>query len=551
MATHSVENQPPPLENYNVFTSDRALVNALEREAPGASTKELVALGELAGLPETIALGFDANEQPPELCTHDRFGHRIDEVRFHPAWHRLLSHATQAGLAGAPWRDRSRNAHVERAAKFYVWGQVESGHGCPISMTYAAVPVVSAQPELAAIWQSPLTEAAYDPRLVPIAEKSAALCGMGMTEKQGGSDVRSNSTRAVPAALPGSGAEYLLTGHKWFCSAPMSDAFLVLAQTGAGLSCFLVPRVLPDDTRNPFAIARLKNKLGNRSNASAEVEFDATHGWLIGEEGEGVQRIVEMVNYTRLDCTIGSAALMRAALVQAIHHSAHRRTFGTALIDHPLMQNVLADLALECEAATALFVRLARAVDDSTRNPQAAALKRIGTALGKYYVCKRAPVVVGEALECLGGNGYVEDSIMPRLYREAPLNSIWEGSGNINALDVLRIVRKQPEALAAWHDELVPTFGDPRIAAEAQLLRRELAGDDGAEARARSLSERMALLWQGALLVRHAPNYISDAFVESRIDGRRGQVLGTLPHGTRLRAIVDRAAPVLSRAAYT
>jgi putative acyl-CoA dehydrogenase len=551
MPTHVVENQPPILENYNVFKSDRALSDTLARQAPEILTDELVALGDLAGSPEVIALGFEANEHPPELRTHDRFGNRIDEIAFHPAWHRLMRHATQAGLHGTPWQDPQPLAHLRRAVKFYVWGQVESGHGCPISMTYAAVPVLREQSQLADTWLAPLSRPQYDPRLVPIGRKASALCGMGMTEKQGGSDVRSNRTRAVPAARRGAGSEYFLTGHKWFCSAPMNDAFLVLAQTQDRLSCFLVPRVLPDGSRNPFAIVRLKNKLGNRSNASAEVEFDATHGWLIGEEGEGVQRIVEMVNYTRLDCTIGSAALMRAALVQAIHHSAHRRTFGTALIDHPLMQNVLADLALECEAATALFVRLARAVDDSTRNPQAAALKRIGTALGKYYVCKRAPVVVGEALECLGGNGYVEDSIMPRLYREAPLNSIWEGSGNINALDVLRIVRKQPEALAAWHDELVPTFGDPRIAAEAQLLRRELAGDDGAEARARSLSERMALLWQGALLVRHAPNYISDAFVESRIDGRRGQVLGTLPHGTRLRAIVDRAAPVLSRAAYT
>jgi putative acyl-CoA dehydrogenase len=543
MATHSVENQPPPLENYNVFTSDRALVNALEREAPGASTKELVALGELAGLPETIALGFDANEQPPELCTHDRFGHRIDEVRFHPAWHRLLSHATQAGLAGAPWRDRSRNAHVERAAKFYVWGQVESGHGCPISMTYAAVPVVSAQPELAAIWQSPLTEAAYDPRLVPIAEKSAALCGMGMTEKQGGSDVRSNATRAVPAALPGSGAEYLLTGHKWFCSAPMSDAFLVLAQTGAGLSCFLVPRVLPDGTRNPFAIARLKNKLGNRSNASAEVEFDATHAWLIGEEGQGLARIVEMVNFTRMDCAIGSAALMRVALTQAIHHATYRRTFGALLIEHPLMQNVLADLALESEAATLLCIRVARAIDDATRDPQAVPLKRIGTALAKYYICKRAPSVVGEALECLGGNGYVEESIMPRLYREAPLNSIWEGSGNINALDVLRALRKQPESLAAWRDAIAPARSEPRIAHEAARLERALADAAVSEAEARSLSERMAVLWQAALILQHAPASVADAYLASRLDGESARTFGTLPTTCALREIVDRAAP--------
>ena len=310
---------------------------------------------------DTIALGFDANEHPPELHTHDRFGNRVDEVRFHPAWHSLIGYATQAGLGGAPWQDRSPFAHVRRAAKFFVWGQVESGHGCPISMTYAAVPVLRTQPELAALWLAPLTAAEYDPRLIPVAQKSAALCGMGMTEKQGGSDVRSNQTRAVPAAAPGAGREYLLTGHKWFCSAPMNDAFLVLAQAPSGLSCFLVPRVLADGTRNPFSIVRLKNKLGNRSNASAEVEFDETHAWLIGDEGDGIARIVEMVNFTRMDCAIGSAALVRAALVAAIHHAAHRRAFGARLIDHPLMQNVLADLALESEAATrALHARRSR-----------------------------------------------------------------------------------------------------------------------------------------------------------------------------------------------
>jgi putative acyl-CoA dehydrogenase len=542
MATHTVENQPPALENYNVFTSDRALVDALEREAPGVPIDELVALGELAGEPETIALGFDANEHPPELHTHDRFGHRIDEVRFHPAWHRLLANATQAGLAGTPWRGHREYPHVERAAKFYVWGQVESGHGCPISMTYAAVPVVSAQPELAAIWQSPLTEPAYDPRLVPVTEKSAALCGMSMTEKQGGSDVRSNRTRAVAAARRGSGAEYLLTGHKWFCSAPMSDAFLVLAQTDAGLSCFLVPRVLADGTRNPFAIARLKNKLGNRSNASAEVEFDATHGWLIGEEGQGLARIVEMVNFTRMDCAIGSAALMRAALVQAIHHATYRRTFGAPLIEHALMQNVLADLALESEAAALLCMRVARAIDDAVDDPQTAPLKRIGTALAKYYICKRAPAVVGEALECLGGNGYVEESIMPRLYREAPLNSIWEGSGNINALDVLRILRKQPESFVAWREAIALARSEPRIEREAARLERDLLA--ASETQARSLSERMAVLWQAALIVQHAPASVAAAFLASRLDGGSNRTLGTLPPTCALREIVDLAAPV-------
>jgi putative acyl-CoA dehydrogenase len=543
MATHTVENQPPPLENYNVFAGDRALREAVAREAPAASTEELASFGALAGNAETIALGFEANEHPPELRTHDRFGNRIDEVRFHPAWHRLMECAADAGLAGAPWRDDSPSPHVRRAAKFYVWGQVESGHGCPISMTYASVPVVRMQPEIAASWEHALCAREYDPRLVPIGSKTSALCGMGMTEKQGGSDVRANQTRAVSLARPGPGREYLLTGHKWFCSAPMNDAFLVLAQAAGGLSCFFVPRVLEDGARNAFAIARLKNKLGNRSNASAEIEFDATRARLIGEEGDGVARIVEMVNYTRMDCALGSAALVRAGLVQAIHHAAYRRTFGALLIDHPAMQNVLADLALESEAAIALCMRVARAIDESSHDRQAAALKRIGTALAKYYVCKRAPAVASEALECLGGNGYVEESIMPRLYREAPLNSIWEGSGNINALDVLRILRKQPDSLEAWREEIAAAASEPRIARAAERLAAELGDQGNGEGQARELSERMALLWQAALLVRHAPPEVSDAFLASRIESRWGRCLGTLHRGTAFRAIVDRAAP--------
>ncbi|HEY1976251.1 MAG TPA: acyl-CoA dehydrogenase family protein [Candidatus Baltobacteraceae bacterium] len=542
MATHRVENQPPPLENYNVFLSDRALVEALAREAPGASSNELTTLGALAGKPETIALGFDANEHEPELRTHDRFGRRIDEVRFHPAWHELLHSATAYGLHGTPWEDAQPYPHVRRAAKFFVWSHVESGHGCPISMTYAAVPAIRLQPEIASAWVPAFARRAYDPRLVPLAEKNAALCGMGMTEKQGGSDVRANTTRAVPASRPGPGNEYLLTGHKWFCSAPMCDAFLVLAQAGAGLTCFFVPRVLADGSRNPFAIQRLKHKLGNRSNASSEIELDGTHGWMIGEEGRGVRTIVEMVNHTRLDCIVGSAGLIHEALVQAIHHATHRSTFGAPLIDRPLMQNVLADVALESEGAIALFMRVARAIDDAPHDERAAALKRIGTAVGKYYVCKRAPGVVGEALECLGGNGYVEESIMPRLYREAPVNSIWEGSGNINALDVLRIVRKQPESLAALRAEIEPVADDPRVAAELSALERDVSDVSALEVRARSVAERLALLWQASLLVQHAPQAVADAFVESRL-GRGGRTMGTLNATAAVREIVERASP--------
>jgi putative acyl-CoA dehydrogenase len=535
-----MSNQPPPLQDYDLFTADRALRDALEHAAPGIQRDELVELGRLAGTPEMIQLGFDANRYEPELRTHDRFGERIDEVEFHPAWHVLMSVAARHGLHAAPWVDTQPHAHLRRAVKFFIWSQVEAGHLCPISMTYASIPALEHAPTLAPLWVGKLAARGYDPRLLPIAQKSSAICGMGMTERQGGSDVRANETRAQRVSQDG---EYRLDGHKWFCSAPMSDAFLVLAQADRGLSCFLVPRVLPDETRNPFAIQRLKDKLGNRSNASSEIELHSTSGWLIGEEGRGVQTIVEMVNGTRLDCIIGSAALLRQALAQAVHHASYRSTFGKRLIDHALMQNVLADLALESEAATALFVRLARAVDDAPVDAHAAALKRIGTAIGKYYVCKRAPLVTAEALECLGGNGYVEESIMPRLYREAPLNSVWEGSGNINALDVLRILQKQPEALEALFTELAPVLGDARIAAAARALQRDLAADDEFEWQARSLVERMALLWQASLLLQQAPSSVSDAFIASRITGEGGRTLGTLPIKTALRAIAERAAP--------
>lgn len=539
MVSHVVVNQAPPLASYDLFSADRALSDGVAREAPGFDRDELIELGTLAGNPDVIQLGFDANTNPPELHTHDRYGYRIDEVRFHPAWHVLMSTAASHGLHAAPWLDSVPHAHVRRAAKFYVWSQVEAGHGCPISMTYAAIPALRTTPGLAARWEGKLGARRYDPRLVPIDEKSSAICGMAMTEKQGGSDVRANQTRATRTSADG---EYLLSGHKWFCSAPMSDAFLVLAQTDGGLSCFLAPRVLDDGSRNPFVIARLKDKLGNRSNASAEIEFEGTHAWIVGEPGRGIQTIVEMVNQTRLDCIIGSAALMRQAVAQAIHHATYRRTFGAALVDHVLMQNVLADLSLESEAATTLFLRLARAVDESAANAHAAALKRIGTAIGKYYVCKRASAVAAEALECLGGNGYVEESMMPRLYREAPVNSIWEGSGNINALDILRILQKQPEAVEALRVELMPALEDRRVAAAVNALDRDLKAEE-LEWRARSLVERMALLWQASLLLQHAPNYVSDGFIASRIVGEATHTFGTLPIKTALRGIVDRASP--------
>src|SRR5262245_60364479 len=421
-ATHAVFNQPPPLEGYNVFGQDAALVEGIRREGADWAEKELRALGQLAGGAEAIAWGVEANRHAPELHTHDRYGNRTDEVYFHPAWHDLLYTAVTHGLHAAPWRDPKPGAHVARAAAFYLWSQVESGHGCPISMTYACVPALRTQPEVAAEWEPRLTSLEYDPGLRPPAEKRGVLAGMAMTEKQGGSDVRANTTRAEPIAGGGPGEVYLLTGHKWFCSAPMCDVFLVLAQAPGGLSCFLLPRILPDGARNRLFIQRLKDKLGNRSNASSEIELHGAYAIMVGEEGRGVRTIVEMVNYTRLDCIAGTASLMRQAMAQATHHTAHRCAFGKRLIEQPLMRNVLADLAVESEAATTLLLRLARACDGAVAGDEGEAqLKRIGTAVGKYWVCKRGPVHVAEALECLGGNGYVEESVLPRLYREAPL----------------------------------------------------------------------------------------------------------------------------------
>ncbi|WP_103537634.1 MULTISPECIES: acyl-CoA dehydrogenase family protein [unclassified Streptomyces] len=540
--THTVTNQVPPLVGYDVFAADRVLSEAVERHVePGVrpvAREELGELGRSAGSAQAREWGALANAYPPVLRTHDRYGHRIDEVEFHPSWHRLLGRAVEAGLTDAWGRPAG---HVRRAAGFLVWTQAEAGHGCPLSMTHAAVPALRTDPALAAEWEPLLTSHVYEEGLRPARLKSGVLFGMGMTEKQGGTDVRSTTTRAEPAG--GEGA-YLLTGHKWFCSAPMSDGFLVLAQAPGGLSCFLVPRVLPDGTRNVFALQRLEDKLGNRSNASAEVEFDGTWARRVGEEGRGVRTIIEMVAATRLDCVVGSAALMRQAVAQAIHHSAHRAVFGGPLIDKPLMRNVLADLALESEAATVLAMRLAAAYDTDTEEERA--FLRLAVPAAKYWVTKRCPAVVGEALECLGGNGYVEESGMPRLLREAPLNSIWEGSGNVQALDVLRALRREPRALDAFLREVGKARGaDHRLDAAIKDLLTELADLEGIEARARRLVERFALVLQGSLLVRWAPSEVSDAFCASRLGRDRGTGFGTLPHTLGLASVVARARPVV------
>jgi putative acyl-CoA dehydrogenase len=544
--THEVANQVPPLADRNLFEDNVPLVEALEREGAGWALQRAREVGAAwGGAP--IGWGFEANENPPRLKAFDRYGERIDEVEFHRAWHDLMTLATRHELHSLPWTSQQPAAHVARTALYLTAVQAEGGFACPITMTFAAVPALRAQPEVAAHWEPRLTAATYDPELR--GGKASALCGMAMTEKQGGSDVRANTTIARPlgGGAGGPGEEYELTGHKWFCSAPMCDLFLVLAQTDDGLGCFALPRILPDGTRNAFHIQRLKDKLGNRSNASSEIELHGAWAQLVGEPGRGVPTIIEMVGHTRLDCVIGTAAGMRWGVANATWHAAHRSAFGKHLIDQPLMRNVLADLCIESEAATALAMRLARAYDEAAlpgAGARAAAFKRVATAIGKYWVCKRGPGHAFEALECLGGNGYVEESGMPRLYREMPLSSIWEGSGNVMALDVLRALSRSPEVLAAFLDELDEAAGaDPRLDAFTTALREEFADTDAIEHRARRVVEHMALALQASLLVRHAPPAIADAFCAARLTGDAGLQYGTLPPGVDTQAIIARHTP--------
>jgi putative acyl-CoA dehydrogenase len=539
-ATHEVLNQVPPMEGRNLFEDHAALREALEREGGGWAVDRLRAAGAFWG-GEPMRWGFEANEHPPVLHTHDRFGHRRDEVEFHPAWHALMRAGVEQELHALPWRTDQPGAHVARAATYVCSGQAEAGFGCPITMTFAAVPALRTQPEVAAEWVPRLTATSYDPELRPPAEKASALCGMAMTEKQGGSDVRANTTRA----LAGDDGWWEITGHKWFCSAPMCDLFLVLAQTDEGVTCFALPRVLPDGARNEgFQLQRLKDKLGNRSNASSEVELSGALAQIVGQPGRGVPTIIEMVNHTRLDCVIGTAAGMRAAVANATWHAAHRSAFGKRLAEQPLMVNVLADLAIESEAATAVALRLARAYDEAPDDANADAFKRLATAVAKYHVCKRAPGHAFEALECLGGNGYVEASGMPRLYREAPLASIWEGSGNVMALDVLRALSRSPEALDAFFAEVDDAAdADPRLDDFTAATRAEFTDLEAIEPRARRVVERMALCLQGSLLVRHAPAAVADAFCAARLAGDAGLSYGTLPAGVDAATIVARHTP--------
>ncbi|MEV0947310.1 acyl-CoA dehydrogenase family protein [Rhodococcus sp. NPDC049939] len=539
-ATHEVFNQVPPLTNFDAADYP-PLLEALQREGAHEVIEELREVGRLAGSEEAQRLGDLAEAHPPILRTHDRYGYRIDEVEYDPSYHQLMRTAVEMGLHGAPWADPSPHAHLFRAAKMAVWGRVDAGHSCPISMTYAVVPALRHNPELAEQYEPLLTARSYDPALRPPLEKTGLIAGMSMTEKQGGSDVRAGTTRAV-AQPDGS---YLLTGHKWFTSAPMSDIFLVLAQAPGGLSCFFLPRILPDGTRNRMHLQRLKDKLGNRSNASSEVEYDNAVAWLVGEEGRGVPTIIEMVNMTRLDCTIGTATGMLAGTAQAAHHAIHRKAFGAHLVDQPLMRNVLADLAIESEASTTVAMWLAALTDlAAAGDSHATTLRRISLAVSKYFVCKRGPIHAAEALECLGGNGYVEDSRMPRLYREAPLLSVWEGSGNVAALDTLRAVAKQPDSLQVFFDELDAATGvDSRFDSAVNDLKTSFRDFGTLEHRARRVVGDMALALQGSLLIRYGNPAVADAFCVSRLSGDWGSVFGTLPTGVDTGVIIDRVTP--------
>ena len=547
LGTHEVVNQPPPLVDYNVFEADTVLGEAVRREGADWNLERITAVGEYAGSAAAQELGRLANENPPKLRTHDRYGNRVDVPEFHPAWHELMTKAVGYELHSSPWQDPRPGAHVARGAAFMCMSQAEAGIGCPISMTYSVIPALRTQPELAAEWEPRFFSSTYDPANAPAAQKAGALAGMGMTEKQGGTDVRANTTLARPVNGGGPGAEYELTGHKWFMSAPQCDAFLVLAQADGGISCFLFPRWTPDGERNRFRLQRLKDKLGNRSNASSEVEFDAASAWLVGEEGAGVRTIIEMVNHTRLDCVLGGATGMRVGVAEAIHHTTHRSVFGRELVEQPLMRNVLADLAIESEAATISALRLARAYDEALAGDEGAQqLKRIANAVLKYWICKRAVVHAGEALECLGGNGYVEESGLPRLFRESPLNSIWEGSGNVQCLDVLRAMVKSPTSLDAFFTEVEEgAVAEPRLASFTTELRDELPGDlETIESRARRVVEKMALALQASLLVRYGDEATADAFCASRLTGDWGQAFGTLPSGTDVGRIIERHRPV-------
>lgn len=539
-ATHDVFNQTPPLEGYNLFTSDPVLAGAVAAQGGAEAEADLGEFGAIVGSSEVYRWGFEANDNPPVLKTHDRFGHRSDTVDYHPSYHSLMGLSVDHGIHSLPWEAaRHEAAHLIRAAHFYLIHQIEAGHTCPISMTNSVAPSLLESPEIADEWLPRIGSRGYDPSFRPADQKTGVLMGMGMTEKQGGSDVRSNTSVAEPM-----NGGYAVTGHKWFTSAPMCDAFLILAQAPGGLSCFLLPRWTPDGEVNAIRLQRLKDKLGNRSNASSEMEFDGAWAMMVGEEGWGVRTIIEMVNGTRLDCVIGSASEMRQAVTQAAWHVTHRSAFGAKLIDKPLMQNVVADLEIETEAATLMMSRLAGAFDRSHADPAEAAMKRIALPIAKYWVTKRCNEVVREALECLGGNGYVEESIMPRLYREAPVNAIWEGSGNVIVLDVLRAANRSPDSLETFFSELDSGLGlDARLDDAITAAKSSINAATHLEFEARRLVERLAVAWGGVLLAQHGDDPVFEAYAASRLAGDHGGLYGTLPGGVDAASLARRAVP--------
>jgi len=543
--THEVANQPSALENYNCYEQDIALQQSVQIHGASWAEKDLQRFGAITGSAEVIELGFQANENKPVLHTHDRHGKRIDEVRFHPAYHQLMKIAIEEGIHSSHWRDAKKGAHVARAAKYYLHSQVEIGHCCPITMTSAAIPALKNQPNLFKAWADKIMSAHYDPRNVGDSKKQGLTLGMAMTEKQGGSDVRTNSTRAFAVDNSGAGQAYELVGHKYFVSAPMSDAFLVLAQAEQGISCFLVPRWRPDGSKNPIQIQKLKNKMGNVSNASCETELRGALGWMIGDEGRGIVVILDMVSMTRFDCMIGSAAGMRQAVAQITHHCANREAFGKKLNEQPLMQNVLADLIIENEAALALSMRVARALDESSNNEQEKLFVRITTAIGKYWICKRAPEHAYEAMECIGGSGVMEDTIMPRLFRESPINSIWEGSGNVQCLDMLRAIHKTPKSLTAFINELKGASGvNKHFDRAVSELESYFIDQQSIEYRARLIVEKMALAIQASCLIQYGDALIAEAFCNARLAAENtGWVYGTLPTSIDCQAIIKRATP--------
>lgn len=555
MATHTVFNQAKALPDYNMFESDRVLLELITLYGADWATPRLSAFGNFTGSSAANALAIAANGNEPVLKTHSRFGERLDAIEFHPAYHQLMARSIEAGVHSLPWLEPQAGAHVARAALLYMAFQNEAGHCCPISMTYAAIPALRKQPDLAKIWEKGITALEYDHRFIPADQKNGLTIGMGMTEKQGGSDVRANTTRAEPKGERGGGKEYLLTGHKWFCSAPMSDAFLILAQTEKGASCFLVPRFKSDGQKNNIEIQRLKEKLGNKSNASSEIELAGALGYLVGDEGRGVSTIIEMVNHTRLDCTISSSALMRQAVLQALHHCYNRSAFGKKLSEQPLMVNVLADLALESEAAIRLTMRVAKAYDQAETSSTEAQFKRIVSAIAKYWICKRTPQMVAEALECFGGNGYVEESPMPRLFRESPLLGIWEGSGNVICLDVLRAVTTNPNSLDVVIAELESTLGLNRsydafvkaVKRDIERFKKPLGKSKNAAAQreqgARRFVEGLALALQACLMLKDAPGTVAKAFIVSRLTSKAGFAFGTLPVAVRTDEIMRRYYP--------